>query len=67
MILQAGEQYFSDPSGAQIPDWTRALAVEPELREQLRQAVDQDASDARAAMAALPDLMSSLQFNPSSS
>ena len=67
VILQAGEQYFSDPSGAQIPDWTRALAVEPELREQLRQAVDQDASDARAAMAALPDLMSSLQFNPSSS
>ena len=37
VILEAGEQY-SHPTEAQIPNWTRALAVVPNLREQLRDA-----------------------------
>jgi glucosyl-3-phosphoglycerate synthase len=41
-IADAGDIYFSDPAGAQIPDWTRALAVTPTLREQLLEAVIQD-------------------------
>ncbi|MGJ3253082.1 MAG: glucosyl-3-phosphoglycerate synthase [Elainellaceae cyanobacterium] len=47
VILQAGEQYFLNPSGAQIPDWTRALAVTPDLREQIHAAVQQDAEEVR--------------------
>jgi glucosyl-3-phosphoglycerate synthase len=42
VITEAGELYFSDPSGAQIPDWARALAVMPDLREHLRDAVIAD-------------------------
>ena len=48
VISDAGELYFSDPSGAQIPDWTRALAVTPDLREQLQQAVIADMEEVRA-------------------
>jgi glucosyl-3-phosphoglycerate synthase len=48
VISEAGEQYFCDPSGAQIPDWTRALAVMPDLREQLRNAVIADTNEAKA-------------------
>ena len=46
VITEAGELYFSNPSGAQIPDWARALAVIPDMREQLRDAViaDMDAA-----------------------
>lgn len=47
VILQAGEQYFLNPAGAQIPDWTRALAVMPDLQEQLQAAALQDAIEAR--------------------
>ncbi|MDB9527645.1 glucosyl-3-phosphoglycerate synthase [Oscillatoria sp. CS-180] len=47
IILQAGEDYLSDASGTQIPDWTRALAVMPHLREQLRDATIADMADAR--------------------
>ncbi|MGB3492959.1 MAG: hypothetical protein WBA57_09545 [Elainellaceae cyanobacterium] len=47
VILEAGEQYFLDPSGEQIPDWTRALAVLPNLREQLLTAARDDAEGAR--------------------
>ena len=46
VITEAGELYFSDPSGAQIPDWARALAVTPDLREQLRDAVITDMEEA---------------------
>lgn len=46
VILEAGEQYFLNPAGAQIPDWTRAIAVMPELREQLHAATVEDARDA---------------------
>jgi glucosyl-3-phosphoglycerate synthase len=48
VIIDAGELYFSDPSGAQIPDWARALAVMPDLREQLRDAVIADMSEVQA-------------------
>jgi glucosyl-3-phosphoglycerate synthase len=48
VISDAGELYFSDPAGAQIPDWTRALAVTPELREQLRDAVIADMEEVKA-------------------
>lgn len=47
VILEAGEDYLRDPAGAQIPDWTRALAVMPDLREKLRDAVISDMADAR--------------------
>ncbi len=41
-IAIAGEEYYTDPSGDQIPDWTRALAVIPNLREQLVACCEQD-------------------------
>lgn len=49
IIQHAGEQYLNDPTGTQIPDWTRALAVLPDLREQLQDAAISDMADARAA------------------
>jgi glucosyl-3-phosphoglycerate synthase len=48
VIVEAGEDYFSNPAGAQIPDWTRALAVMPNLREQLQDAALTDAAEAKA-------------------
>lgn len=48
VIAEAGEQYFMNPAGSQIPDWTRALAVMPDLREQLKEAALSDAVEARA-------------------
>lgn len=47
VIWQAGEEYLHDVAGTQIPDWTRALAVMPDLREQLRDATVADMADAR--------------------
>ena len=47
LIFEAGCAYLDNPSGAQIPDWTRALAVTPDLREQLEAATVADAEDAR--------------------
>jgi glucosyl-3-phosphoglycerate synthase len=47
LILESGRAYLEDPTGAQIPDWTRALAVTPDLREQLAAAAIADANDAR--------------------
>ena len=38
IILDGGEAYVADPRSSQIPAWTRALAVMPDLREQLREA-----------------------------
>jgi glucosyl-3-phosphoglycerate synthase len=46
-VLDAGQRYLSDPSGTQIPDWTRALAVMPDLREQIQSAALADAREAR--------------------
>lgn len=54
VILEAGDQYLSDPTGTQIPDWTRALAVIPDLREQLQDAVISDMAEARSALNVLP-------------
>ncbi|NJK50396.1 glucosyl-3-phosphoglycerate synthase [Candidatus Gracilibacteria bacterium] len=48
VIAETGEDYFVNPAGAQIPDWTRALVVMPDLREQLRDAALTDAAEARA-------------------
>lgn len=48
VVAHAGEQFFADPSNAQIPDWTRALAVVEDLREQLQDAALMDAAEARA-------------------
>ena len=42
VIIKAGEQYLEDPTGTEIPDWTRALAVMPDLRQLLGQAVADD-------------------------
>ena len=50
LIVEAGQQFFLDPSGAQIPDWTRALAVIPDLREQLLETAIADAAEAKALM-----------------
>ncbi len=49
VILEAGNQYLEDPTGTQIPDWTRALAVIPDLREQLLDAILADMAEARSA------------------
>lgn len=42
VIVNAGEQYLEDPTGTEIPDWTRALAVIPDLRQRLGEAVNAD-------------------------
>ena len=47
VIYQAGEEYLKDTVSTEIPDWTRALAVMPDLREQLRDATVADMADAR--------------------
>lgn len=41
-LMLAGTQYLKDPSGALLPDWARALSAIPDLREQLRDAVQAD-------------------------
>ncbi len=48
VILEAGEQYFLDPAGAQIPAWTRALAIMPDIRETLREIALLDAAEVKA-------------------
>ncbi|RMG10962.1 MAG: glucosyl-3-phosphoglycerate synthase [Cyanobacteria bacterium J055] len=45
-IVDAGGRYLRDPAGTQIPDWTRALAVIPDLREQIQVAALADAREA---------------------
>ena len=42
VVVNAGEQYLEDPTGTEIPDWTRALAVMPDLRQRLGQTVIED-------------------------
>ncbi|MDJ0679594.1 MAG: glucosyl-3-phosphoglycerate synthase [Xenococcaceae cyanobacterium MO_167.B52] len=60
VITEAGELYFSNPSGAQIPDWARALAVIPNMREQLREAVIADMEEATIANNNSPEELISL-------
>jgi glucosyl-3-phosphoglycerate synthase len=50
VIMDAGQAFFSNPAGAQIPDWTRALAVMPDLQEQLKEAAITDTAEAKALM-----------------
>ena len=47
VIIKAGEQYLEDPTGTEIPDWTRALAVMPDLRQKLGEAVQEDMQEVR--------------------
>jgi glucosyl-3-phosphoglycerate synthase len=54
VILEAGSQYLEDPAGTQIPDWTRALAVVPDLREKLLDAVISDMAQARSSLTNVP-------------
>lgn len=49
VIVSAGQRYLENPTGTQIPDWMRALAVIPDLRELLLDAVLSDMAQARAA------------------
>jgi glucosyl-3-phosphoglycerate synthase len=51
VIMEAGERYFVNPVGNQIPDWTRALAVMPDLREQLREAALADQAQTKLTAA----------------
>ena len=51
MIIKAGEEYLEDPTGTEIPDWTRALAVMPDLRQRLGQAVSDDMQDVLSQLA----------------
>lgn len=46
VIVNAGQQYLEDPTGTEIPDWTRALTVMPDLRQRLGEAVAADTADA---------------------
>ncbi|NEO25916.1 MAG: glucosyl-3-phosphoglycerate synthase [Kamptonema sp. SIO4C4] len=55
VILEAGREYADDPQGAQIPDWTRALAVMPDLREALQAACEADMAEAQG-LAVLPNI-----------
>ncbi len=64
VIMEAGEEYFADPMGAQIPDWTRALAVIPELREELREAALADAVEARGLQFTPIETVSDLELTP---
>lgn len=67
VILEAGKRYFSDPSGAQIPDWTRALAIMPDLREQLWNAAKSDEAEvAQTLLVTTADLNPPLKLTYSS-
>ncbi|MEL7035849.1 MAG: glucosyl-3-phosphoglycerate synthase [Cyanobacteria bacterium J06592_8] len=50
VITEAGQDYLNNPANVQIPDWTRALAVMPALREQLREATRRDMTEAKASI-----------------
>lgn len=47
VIPVAFDRYLNEPAGARIPDWTRALAVMPDLREQLLSIVKADMAEAK--------------------
>ncbi|AFY36812.1 hypothetical protein Lepto7376_0374 [[Leptolyngbya] sp. PCC 7376] len=49
VIPIAFKKYLNEPVASRIPDWTRALAVMPNLREMLQVAVERDMADAKAA------------------
>jgi glucosyl-3-phosphoglycerate synthase len=41
VIGQVGDTYFLDPAESEIPTWSRALAIIPDLREQLLETANQ--------------------------
>ncbi|OKH18114.1 hypothetical protein [[Limnothrix rosea] IAM M-220] len=51
VIPIAFKKYLNEPVASRIPDWTRALAVMPNLRELLHLAVEQDMAEAKATNA----------------
>ncbi len=65
VITEAGQDYLNNPANVQIPDWTRALAVMPALREQLREATRRDMAEAQAFLSTQPEGLSS-QDHPNS-
>lgn len=38
IVLSAGEKYLIDPAKTQLPDWLRAIAAMPNIREKMREA-----------------------------
>jgi glucosyl-3-phosphoglycerate synthase len=50
IILDGGKRYFSNPIDAQIPNWARAIAVIPDLREQLLAAAIADTNQAKTML-----------------
>ena len=65
VITEAGQDYLNNPANVQIPDWTRALAVMPALREQLREGTRRDMAEAQAFLNLQPEALSS-QDHPNS-
>jgi glucosyl-3-phosphoglycerate synthase len=37
IILSGGRKYLQKPISAQLPDWLRAVAAMPDIRERLRE------------------------------
>jgi len=46
MILKAGNEYLQNPFGTLIPSWERVLSVHPTLRDELKEAAEQDLKEA---------------------
>lgn len=63
VISQAGEEYLNDNINTEIPDWTRALAVMPDLREQLHDACKADMADAHCNQNAAAALLSATSIS----
>ncbi len=42
IILKAGNEYLQNPFGTLIPSWERVLSVYPTLRNDLKEAAEQD-------------------------
>jgi glucosyl-3-phosphoglycerate synthase len=36
VVLSGGRKYLQNPMRAQLPDWLRAIAAMPDIREKLR-------------------------------
>lgn len=47
VIPVAFQNFMKEPAGTQIPDWTRALAIMPDLREQMLEATLKDMEEAQ--------------------
>jgi glucosyl-3-phosphoglycerate synthase len=47
MLMEAGESYITEPTELLLPDWMRAIAAMPRIRERLREAALLDAETLR--------------------